>query len=225
MPVLLAAAVCVVGKSLQAIPFSNSTLQTIFINSGQFILMISGPIALGAPPLVSATWFPPSERTTATAIGTLAGYFGIALAFSVGPAVVGTASNSSSSSAPHSIPLSVRASMKGRVMEYTYFEIGLCTLVFLCVLVYFPSKPPSPPSVTTSTSPHTGTGASIKQVVKDCQFWWLMILGGLPFGIYYGWLSMLDVFLAKFDVKATTAGWLGCSATLAGVASGLVLAR
>ena len=50
--------------------------------------MASGTVALGAPPLVSATWFPPSERTTATAIGTLAGSFGIAAAFAVGPAMV-----------------------------------------------------------------------------------------------------------------------------------------
>lgn len=31
---------------------------------------------------------PLSERTTATAIGTLAGYFGLAVAFAVGPAMV-----------------------------------------------------------------------------------------------------------------------------------------
>ncbi|KAL9955625.1 hypothetical protein ACROYT_G036976 [Oculina patagonica] len=48
---------------------------------------------------------------------------------------------------------------------------------------------------------------------------------GLTFGIYFGWLSMLDVFLAKFDIDANTAGWLGCAATLAGVVSGIALAR
>jgi len=61
--------------------------------------------------------------------------------------------------------------------------------------------------------------------MKNGQFWLLITLAGLSFGIYFGWLSMLDVFLAKFNVDPITAGWLGCGATLAGVVSGIVLAR
>ncbi|KAL9955626.1 hypothetical protein ACROYT_G036977 [Oculina patagonica] len=86
--VLLIAFLSVLGKGLQVIPFDDKKVGTIFLNLGQFLVMAGGPVAIGAPPLVSATWFPSSERTTATAIGTLAGYFGIAIAFAVGPAMV-----------------------------------------------------------------------------------------------------------------------------------------
>jgi len=61
--------------------------------------------------------------------------------------------------------------------------------------------------------------------MKNGQFWLLAILAGLNFGIYFGWFSMLDVFLAKFKVDPLTAGWLGSGATFAGVVSGILLAR
>ena len=177
-------------------------------------------MAIGAPPLVSATWFPPNERTTATAIGTLAGYFGIAIAFAVGPAMVPNevvrANVSNSSLSKHA---------DHEIIKYAYFELGLCIAVFLCALLYFPARPPVPPSLTSATSHTLSTMASVKQAMKNRHFLWLASLTGITFGIYFGWLSMLDVFLAEFNVGATTAGWLGCTATLAGVVSGIALAR
>ena len=184
--------------------------------------MAGGPVAIGAPPLVSATWFPPSERTTATAIGTLAGYFGIAMAFAVGPAMVpSTVSNLSASETKENLA----KVMNHQITQYTFFEVGLCAAVFVCVLLYFPARPPLPPCLSSSTLSTQSTRASFRQVMRDGQFWLLIMLAGLVFGVYFGWLSMLDVFLDKFNVDPTTAGWLGCGATLAGVVSGILLAR
>ena len=69
------------------------------------------------------------------------------------------------------------------------------------------------------------TKASLKKVMKNRQFLCLTTIRALTFGVYYGWVSMLDVFLEKFHVDALTAGWLGCSAMLAGVASGIIVGR
>ena len=49
---------------------------------------LSAPVAMGAPPLVSSTWFPPSQRATATAISTLMSYVGISVSFGIGPFVL-----------------------------------------------------------------------------------------------------------------------------------------
>lgn len=220
---LLIAFLSVLGKGLQAIPFHDRKVRTVVINIGQVLIMAGGPVALGAPPLVSATWFPPDERTTATAIGTLAGYFGIAIAFALGPAMVPNkipASHIGNSSAPDAVKI-----MNQQLTNYMYAELGLCIAVFLCVLLYFPSRPPLPPSLTSSRSNTLSTKASFRQVMKNRQFWLLTALTGLSFAIYFGWLSMLDVFLAKFNIDPITAGWLGCGATLAGVVSGIILAR
>lgn len=224
---LLIAFLSVLGKAIQVIPFANDKVRTGFINLGQFLVMAGGPVALGAPPLVSATWFPPNERTTATAIGTLVGYFGIAIAFAVGPAMVPNeipASSIGNASATEKVKNLGRI-MNHKITKYTYFELGLCAVVFLCILLYFPSRPPLPPSLTSSRSHTLSTKASFRNVLRNGQFWLLMVLAGASFAIYFGWLSMLDVFLAKFQVDPITAGWLGCSATLAGVVSGVFLAR
>lgn len=224
---LLIAFLSVLGKGIQVIPFDDKKVRTIFLNLGQFLVMAGGPVAIGAPPLLSATWFPSSERTTATAIGTLAGYFGIAIAFAVGPAMVPNVivqTNVSNSSISSSIENLAKIT-DHQLRKYAYFELGLCTAVFLCVLLYFPARPPLPPSLTSSTSHGLSTKASVKRVMKNRSFLLLAAMTGLTFGIYFGWLSMLDVFLAKFNVDAITAGWLGCAATLTGMVSGIALAR
>jgi len=55
-----------------------------FINGGQLVNGLAGPVFMAAPPLISATWFPASQRTTATSLGILSGNVGFALAFIIG---------------------------------------------------------------------------------------------------------------------------------------------
>ena len=193
--VLLTTFLAVLGKGLQVIPFDDTSMRTIFINLGQFFCMTTGTVALGAPPLVSATWFPPSERTTATAIGTLVGYFGIAASFAVGPAmvpVVVAQTNASNTSIPNSTQDQAKL-IDHQLLQYTYFELALCTVVFLCALVHFPARPLFPPSLTSSTPHRVSTKAALKKAMKNRQFLWLTIITALIFGVYFGWLSMLDV--------------------------------
>ena len=58
------------------------------IHTGQFLNDLAAPVAMGAPPLVSSTWFPPHQRATATAISSLMSYVGISVSFGVGPFVL-----------------------------------------------------------------------------------------------------------------------------------------
>lgn len=225
--VLLIAFLPVLGKGLQVIPLTDNKMRTIFINVGQFIALAGGPVSITASPLISSTWFPPSERTTATATATLIGYYGTAIAFAVGPAMVNngapqyTISNSSASETMHSLakPISYQ------VTHYIFLELCISIAAFLCVLVYFPSNPPLPPSLTSSKPQTQNIRDSFRQVARNGQFWLLASVAALSYGVYLGWLSMLDVVLAKFEVDPTTAGWLGCGATLAGGVSGIMLAR
>lgn len=58
------------------------------IHTGQFFIDLAAPVSMGAPPLVSSTWFPPHQRATATAISSLTSYVGISISFGVGPFVL-----------------------------------------------------------------------------------------------------------------------------------------
>ena len=49
---------------------------------------VAGVVVFSAPSAVSSAWFPPAERTTATAVGILFNNLGNALSFLAGPAVV-----------------------------------------------------------------------------------------------------------------------------------------
>jgi len=50
----------------------------------QFIIGLAGPVVFNAGPSISALWFPPEQRTTATAIATIAGFAGSAGCFIFG---------------------------------------------------------------------------------------------------------------------------------------------
>lgn len=58
------------------------------IHVGQFLNDLAAPVAMGGPPLVSSTWFPPHQRATATAISSLMSYVGISVSFGIGPFVL-----------------------------------------------------------------------------------------------------------------------------------------
>lgn len=54
----------------------------------QFIIGLAGPVVFTAGPSISALWFPPEQRTTATAIATMAGFAGSAVCFIYGQFIV-----------------------------------------------------------------------------------------------------------------------------------------
>jgi len=45
---------------------------------------LAGPACMAAAPLISATWFPANQRTTATSLAILSGNVGFALGFVIG---------------------------------------------------------------------------------------------------------------------------------------------
>ncbi|XP_041372178.1 solute carrier family 49 member 4-like [Gigantopelta aegis] len=72
-----------VGAGLRCIT-SQPTPATWLIMIAQILNGISGTVALAGPPLVSATWFPSSQRATSTAISSIFSSFGVATSFLAG---------------------------------------------------------------------------------------------------------------------------------------------
>ena len=64
-------------------------VRTALITFAEFLISVAVPAVQNAGVLVlSATWFPPHERMTATAIATLVSYLGSAFSYVVGPNLV-----------------------------------------------------------------------------------------------------------------------------------------
>ena len=57
-------------------------------NIGQFFNGLAGAFLVQLASLVSTTWFPPYQRTTATAVSSIAMELGMAVSFILGPLVV-----------------------------------------------------------------------------------------------------------------------------------------
>ena len=58
--------------------------QIRLMHIGQFFNGVGGPVAMAAPPAISATWFPASQRSTATGLMYSLLMLGIALSFIIG---------------------------------------------------------------------------------------------------------------------------------------------
>ena len=224
--VLVTSSMLLAGKVIQVIPFRNVTLRTVVIYLGHLIAMLPSFIANGAPPLVSNTWFPPNERTTATAIGALAANFGAALAFFIGPSMIPKINGCSENSEVNLTDKNVHL-IETRIMDYFYVQIGLAAFLFLCVIIYFPSKPPLPPSIAALTRKTTEISYKdgLRMLLHNRSYWLLVLVFATSFGIYFGWTSVLDLAVQPFDIDERTSGWLGTGGSLAGIISGIIIAR
>lgn len=235
--VLAAAFLEFIGSGLRCIPVNDLTLQTWIIHCGQFITGIGGPIAMAAAPLVSAAWFPPEQRTTATAISSLACYSGTALSFLIGPLLVpdvltyvspAQIKNATSKGQISFLKLSHHFNQTQKdvfarkIMNLMYIELGATFLTMMCILIYFPEKPKLPPSVTAAVG-RLEFKVGAKSLLKNGQFWLLVFIYGVGTGIYGGWCSVLDLNVSQFGISQNTAGWLGFGAVVAGSVSGISL--
>ena len=226
--VLLLAIVDFIAAGLQAIPLSNLQIQTWLAHFGAIFNSIGAPLATGLGPLISAVWFPPNQRTTSTAIASLAPYVGTGLSFIIGPLLVSDVGNHSTTIGKRIDYIKLRNNMshkqlmhlKQQVMHLMYIEFAAAAVILLVVIVYFPTKPKLPPSVT-ATVPRLAFKHAIKRLMHNKQLWLVLFIYGISLGVWFGLVSILDLNLSQFGIKEKTAGWLGFGAAMTEIAAGI----
>ena len=72
---LIGTGLCFAGAGVRCFTTEREAA-TGLAHLGQIFNGFAGPLAMSAGPLLSATWFPPNQRTTATAIQATSNYFG-----------------------------------------------------------------------------------------------------------------------------------------------------
>ena len=142
-------------------PQGAGTYWTILFHIGHLLNGIVGVAVMTIPTRVSSLWFPPKERTWATAIATTAQPLGVALAFVT-------------------LPYLTRK-YNIHTMLYVEAEIGL--FVALLATIYFPPRPPTPPSVTAELE-RTDFKTSLKALILNKGFLVLAVSGGLFTGTH-----------------------------------------
>ena len=107
-----------------------------FFHLGSIINSVSGPVAFSAPLTISAHWFPPNERTRATSIGQMFNALGVGVSYLLGSTIVSREEGEEDRDAEQDI----------MILLTVYSAVS--TVIFIAVLLYYPSKPPLPPSNT-----------------------------------------------------------------------------
>ena len=103
---------------------------------GSILTGISGPVAMSAPITISALWFPPNERTRATSIGQMFNALGVGVSYLLGSTIVSREEGEEDRDAEQDI----------MILLTVYSAVS--TVILIAVLLYYPSKPPLPPSNT-----------------------------------------------------------------------------
>ncbi len=127
--------------------FASDPPFTPLAHLGSILNGIAGVTVMSAPPAISAAWFPPSQRTTATSVNQMGNVLGASVAAVLGPLMV----PDFDIPPPVNGTLSSSSPTKEEVRKQLRMYFLLCyavpsVLLFAAMIAYFPSKPPSPPS-------------------------------------------------------------------------------
>ncbi|XP_030642774.1 solute carrier family 49 member 4 [Chanos chanos] len=218
---LLSTVFMVLGSGLRCVPISELQYRRWLIHGGQLLNGLAGPTIMGAGPFLSTTWFAPDQRATATAIASLVCYLGSACSFLVGPLAVPAPNDTQIvTSVVNWNPSHIRE----RIDFVLYAEFGLIAALFVAVLLYFPSRPPVPPSVA-AASQRLSYRSSICRLLSNMRFLMIALAYSVPTGVVAGWSGVLDMILTPARVSQVDAGWIGFWSIVGGCVFGVAMAR
>ncbi|XP_065845515.1 solute carrier family 49 member 4 homolog [Oscarella lobularis] len=213
---VLSALFLALGSGIRCISM-QPTAATWLNHVGMIFNGLASPVALAAPTIVSATWFPPEQRTVATAVTALAQVYGVAIPFAVGPALVPYDNLTATANKTATI-----ARLKTDIFRMELIEFGCCALALVLICIYFPSKPPVPPSKTAGLE-RVGFFSGIRKLLREWHFWLIAVGAGISLGTSCGWSGVLDVNLKEFDISQREAGWMGFYSNIAGSVLGFAV--
>ncbi|KAM9710819.1 solute carrier family 49 member 4 isoform 2-T2 [Menidia menidia] len=221
---LLSALFMLLGAGLRSLPMTDQKIRRWLIHGGQFLNGLAGPTIMSAGPFLSTTWFAPDQRATATAVASLFSYLGGAASFIVGPLVVPAPNDSQAAPNMAAPNIAYDAAIRDRIQLVMYAELAAIAGLFAAVLLYFPSRPPVPPSVA-AASQRLSYRSSICRLLSNLRFVMIALAYAVPTGVIAGWSGVLDMILTPVKVSQVNAGWIGFWSTVGGCVFGVAMAR
>ncbi|KAJ8012350.1 hypothetical protein DPEC_G00041790 [Dallia pectoralis] len=215
-----------VGAALRSVPVPEPKLRQWLVHGGQLLNGLAGPTIMSAGPLLSTTWFAPDQRATATAVASLVSYLGAACSFIVGPLLIPAPNDTTHALVTHTGDVTDNqiSNIRDRIQLVLYAELGMVVLLFVAVLLYFPSRPPVPPSVA-AASQRLSYRSSICKLLSNFRFLMIALAYAVPTGVVSGWSGVLDMILTPANVSQVDAGWIGFWSIVGGCVFGVATAR
>ncbi|KAK7081249.1 hypothetical protein SK128_014410 [Halocaridina rubra] len=166
---------------------------------------IASTLILSGPSLIACDWFPQNERTTAIAVMMGASQLGGVGSY-LEPLLVRLP--------PQVMIPNVVEDIKHDIKILLYIGAAGAGALLLATIVYFPSKPDIPPSVTSSTD-RMSVYAGAKSLAKNKNFLLLLLAYGVSLGPPIGWVPLLDYSLLPLGFHQDHAMWVGLCAVIA----------
>lgn len=164
------------------------------------MISLSQPFFLNSVSLLSANWFPESERTKATGLSINSQLLGIALGMVLTPILV--------------------VAYSFEVMVFIY---GLYSLIIGIVFVILArDKPPTPPSIKLLKEDDKVKG-SLKLLLSNRMFWFLLIIFFVGLGAFNMITTYIELIVAPRGLSSIEAGNLGGIMLLGGIIGAQVL--
>lgn len=174
----------------------SSSFSIVCIHLGQILNAACGPLVMAPASQLSCLWFGSHERTRATTLAIIAGSLGSTVSFVMSPWIVNSAED---------IP--------NLLQIHFIFASMACLLTF----IYFPSQPPSPPSLAAQfliensiNEQHQNSFRvyliNTYQCFQNRSFVYLCSIGGLLSGAFAAWTSLFANTLASENFTEQQAG-------------------
>jgi FLVCR family MFS transporter len=177
--VITATALVFAGSVMRCITTSSPEV-TWVIDIAQLLNGLAGPCGCSAPPLLSAMWFAPNQRTTATSISTVCNYLGVAFSFVVGPFLVPKLKYNTDH----------YEATKHHYLQYMWGCTFVSGALLVAVILTFPNMPPKPPCPSAAVE-RTDFKTGLHQLMRSSTFWICALSYGSITGVYSGWGAVM----------------------------------
>ena len=237
MSMIICAVLLFGGTVIRCITFEREAFTALSYLCGA-INGIAGTVPFSGPSLIASIWFPPRQRTTATALASFFNFFGIGAAFILGPYIVanpvyqqyGNISLQDNVSDSNEYLITEKGlvtnlpELTDGIKTLMYVHCGMAVLFLLLCVFLFPDKPPIPPSKTAAIR-RTNYKDAFGKMLRNGPLWLIALAFSLPIGVVGNWSAVLDVNVKPLGVTQTDAGWMGFLETLSGCVASLLVAR
>eukprot|EP00092_Neocalanus_flemingeri_P005346 GFUD01005760.1.p1 GENE.GFUD01005760.1~~GFUD01005760.1.p1 ORF type:complete len:483 (+),score=101.39 GFUD01005760.1:82-1530(+) len=204
--------------------------QEVFTVSCHICSILNGisNIVVGSAPLaISAVWFPPEERVTATTIAQVFNGLGTGMSFLLASQIVRPIDDLIEFN--RTVTAAEVQSLERDIQWYMYSNAIPAGVLFILIIAYFPSAPKKPPSIS-SNQARLDFLTGFKEVMKSRAAWLIAIGCSIPQGIVVAWTAMMVVNLTQICVgeACLTQNWvnyLGIYATVVSTIAAILVAR
>ncbi|XP_066951462.1 solute carrier family 49 member 4-like [Macrobrachium rosenbergii] len=170
-----------------------------------------GPLVLQSSAMIAAVWFPPNERTTAAGCGQLFTLLGGAGSY-LQPFIVRSPSHAT------------KEEIRSDIGELLYIYVGVSLFILVSVSIYFPAKPPTPPSIT-SAKERVDLKGSAASLIRNSDFRLTVVAMVLCVAVPSAWHTVLNYSLKDIGIGQDEASGIGFWGLLSSTLFGILVTR